>query len=236
MSRTGAGLAVLAAAALIGLAAVGPIRQDPSYHRFADRRSLVGIPHFWNVVSNLPFAIAGGLGLVAVRRARAGWERRAWQVLFASIGLTAVGSAYYHAAPDDTTLFFDRLPMAVAFTALVAIVAGGRVERMRTLWLPLVAAGAGSVVYWRMTDDLRLYVVAQFASIGAVLLLALATHPRGARQLYFAIAWYGAAKAFEHFDGEIFRAASLLSGHTLKHLAEAVSAWWLVRMVQARTG
>ena len=40
-----------------------PIAQDPAYHLFADQRMLLGIPHFWNVVSNLPFLVVSALGL-----------------------------------------------------------------------------------------------------------------------------------------------------------------------------
>ena len=51
-------------AGLIALAFVAPIPQPESYHNFADQRRLLGIPNFWDVVSNLPFAVAGALGLV----------------------------------------------------------------------------------------------------------------------------------------------------------------------------
>ena len=34
---------------------VGPIAQDLDYHRFADQRDLVGIPHVGDVLSNRPF-------------------------------------------------------------------------------------------------------------------------------------------------------------------------------------
>ena len=37
----------------------GPIAQWASYHAFADQRELWGIPHAADVLSNLPFAIAG---------------------------------------------------------------------------------------------------------------------------------------------------------------------------------
>ena len=40
-----------------------PIAQDPTYHQFADQRTLLGIPNFWNVVSNLPFVLVGAMGL-----------------------------------------------------------------------------------------------------------------------------------------------------------------------------
>ena len=32
-----------------------PIPQWLSYHQFADARKILGIPNFWNVVSNVPF-------------------------------------------------------------------------------------------------------------------------------------------------------------------------------------
>ena len=42
--------------------------QDPCYHDFADQRGVWGIPHFWNVVSNLPLVIVGAIGLWVLRR------------------------------------------------------------------------------------------------------------------------------------------------------------------------
>jgi hypothetical protein len=39
------------------------ISQDQSYHQFADQRNLLGVPNFWNVVSNLPFIAVGAAGL-----------------------------------------------------------------------------------------------------------------------------------------------------------------------------
>src|SRR5262249_31200209 len=42
-------LAGLAAASLAALALVPKIPQDQAYHLFADRRTLLGIPNFWNV-------------------------------------------------------------------------------------------------------------------------------------------------------------------------------------------
>jgi hypothetical protein len=44
---------------LVGLLLLPPIPQDQSYHQFADQRILLGIPNFWNVVSNLPFIAIG---------------------------------------------------------------------------------------------------------------------------------------------------------------------------------
>lgn len=88
-----------------------------------------------------------------------------WPYFFFFLGvlLTAFGSTYYHWAPDDARLLWDRLPMARGFMELLAAVLSERVApalASQTL-VPLVGAGIGSVLYWRWTDlagcdDLRL--------------------------------------------------------------------------------
>jgi len=42
------------------------------------------------------------------------------------------------------------------------------------------------------------------------------------------------AKGFEHFDRQIFELTGAVSGHTLKHLAAAAAAGWLLREVLRR--
>jgi len=46
--------AILGMSALLAscLLVLPPVRQDPGYHHFADARTLLGIPNFWNVISN----------------------------------------------------------------------------------------------------------------------------------------------------------------------------------------
>ena len=115
---------VLAAAplALLGaLLAKAPIAQLPDYHDFADQRALLGIPHFWNLVSNLPFVLVGALGL-ALLRGRPPGASAAWAVMFGATLLVGLGSAYYHLVPGDATLVWDRLPIGVATRYNVAVV------------------------------------------------------------------------------------------------------------------
>jgi hypothetical protein len=97
----------LAAASLAVLLLLPPILQDQSYHRFADERTLFGIPNFWNVVSNLPFIVVGAAGL------RQFYRDPATLALFLGIFLTGFGSSYYHWNPNNDTLFWDRLPMTL---------------------------------------------------------------------------------------------------------------------------
>src|SRR5687767_141140 len=87
---------LLAAGTLIGAFFVTPVPQDPSYHRFADARTMFGIPHFLNVLSNLPFLVAGALGMGIVLKTPASaflapWLRWPWLALTASVLFTGIG-------------------------------------------------------------------------------------------------------------------------------------------------
>lgn len=240
-----AALAALAVAAMLGALAVKPIVQPEAYHNFHDGRHLLGVPNLLNVASNLPFLLVGLLGLrwLALRPANLGPELRpAYALVFAGLAATAVGSAYYHWAPTTQTLFWDRLPIAVSFTALYAAVLAERIapgSRRLALGLlaPLALFGALSVFYWRASGDLRLYALAQFfpvLTIPLVLWLFPARYSHGGA-LIAGIGFYAAAKLFEELDGPIFALGQIVSGHTLKHLTAALGAWWIYRMLRERS-
>jgi hypothetical protein len=239
-----AGAAAVAAAVALGLP---PIAQDPGYHAFADRRALLGVPNVANVVSNLPFLVVGALGLAAVRRGavvvREPWERRAWGLVFGGAAATGLGSAWYHWAPANATLVWDRLPITLVLMALFALVIGERLDpRAGRRLLPwLLAAGAASVVWWHASEaagrgDLRFYGLVQFFPLVAIPALLAARPPaytRGA-DLAVALGWYAGAKLFEHFDAAVWAAGGVTGGHALKHLASATALAWLLWMVRRR--
>ncbi len=225
-------LAGLIIASLAGLLLLPAIPQDQDYHQFADRRTLLGIPNFWNVVSNLPFLAVGAAGL---RRLRG---NPATVVFFLGVFLTGIGSSFYHLDPNDGTLFWDRLPMTLSFAAILALVVEERVDpRMGAILLwPLLAIGLTSLLLWRWTDDLRLYFWAQFFPCLAIPLLFLFYPPRytGAYYWILAAALYALAKVFEFADRSIFSVGSFVSGHTLKHLAAAAACLMIFRYIQTR--
>lgn len=96
--------------------------QPQDYHSFADSRGIGVIPNAIDVLSNLAFLIAGAVGLRLASRAP--FPQQASLHLFAmGLVLTALGSAYYHWAPTDKTLLWDRLPMALAFAGAVGAMA-----------------------------------------------------------------------------------------------------------------
>jgi disulfide bond formation protein DsbB len=215
-TRRRAWLLVALSILMLAVAAkVPPIPQDPAYHDFADRRTVLGVPNFLNVASNLPFLLVGALGLAFLARDRRTGggetfvspdERQPYWLLFTGIGLTGVGSAYYHWRPDNATLFWDRLPMAVGFMALLASVIGERISRRagaRLLW-PLLVVGAASTLYWQVgeqrgTGDLRPYALVQFGSLVLIPLILALFPPRytGARDLVASLGCYGLAMGFQ---------------------------------------
>jgi len=92
-----------------------PIPQDLAYHDFADRRTVLGLQHGLNVLSNVGFLLAGGWALVRVLGATLPtWERVAGLIFAVGLLLTGLGSAWYHAAPTKWHLIDDLRPYAVA--------------------------------------------------------------------------------------------------------------------------
>lgn len=230
-----------------------PLLQSQAYHLFADTRALLEVQNAADTLSNLAFLVVGTLGLAFLWRERAAegsgrfrspLERRPWWVFFAGVALTSAGSAWYHLAPDDARLVWDRLPMTIAFMSLVAAVVAERISvRAGNLLLaPLVLLGLASVVYWRWSalagfENLRPYLAVQFGSIAVILSIAVLYRSRYTHGgVIFALAAaYGLAKAFEVYDREIFGFGAWLSGHTLKHLAAAAGLWLLLRALERRT-
>ncbi|MGA7597074.1 MAG: ceramidase domain-containing protein [Pseudolabrys sp.] len=217
---------------IVGLLLLPPISQNQNYHDFADQRTILGIPHFWNVVSNLPFIAVGAAGLWQCRR------EPAIAILFLGILTTGFGSGYYHLDPNDRTLFWDRLPMAIGFMAILAIAIEERLDTKAgavILW-PLIAIGVISLLLWRWTGDLRLYGWVQFFPCVAVPVLFVLYSPKFSGTSYWlvAAALYAFAKLFEFYDEAIYSFGSILSGHTLKHLAAAASCLAILRYFQTR--
>ncbi len=223
-----------------------PIRQDQTYHHFADDRVFLGVGNAGDTLSNLAFIAAGVLGLLFMWRQRRGSmcfeapeEMRAYWILFGALTLTGLGSAYYHQAPDDARLVWDRLPMAIAFMSLLAAVITERVSRTAGVWLlvPLIALGVGSVVYWAVFEDLWPYFIVQFGSMAAVLVLGALYPSRYTKggMLFLVLAVYSIAKLLETYDRHIYEFGHWVSGHSLKHVAAAYGGYLIMHSLMRRS-
>lgn len=232
--------------AIVGVSLLAPIPQDLVYHAFADRRALAGIPNLFDVLSNLPLLVVGLVGLhrLVKRQLQIDVELR-WTVaaFFLGVALTAIGSAFYHLHPNNVTLVWDRLPMTLAFMGLVALVVGEdiNVDLGRVLLWPLLVAGVCSIIWWQYTEqlgqgDLRFYGLVQFLPMLLLPLVILLYSPRWSRSTDYWIVgtWYLLAKLLEFFDRTVFDFTGWISGHTLKHMAVAMAAWWLLKMLNKR--
>lgn len=242
---------ILPGAALLAIIAVfvfvEPVPQPAAYFDFADKRRIFGVDNFWNVVTNFAVLWPGLLGIIYLGRLdtlRIMPELRAiYGVLFFGITLTAFGSSWFHYAPSNQTLVWDRLPMTIIFMSLFAAVIGEYVTQNmgRTLFLPLLLFGILSVVYWSWTEengvgDLRAYALVQFLPmvlIPAIVMLYRSAYDRSG-YLYQLFGLYALAKVVEFLDWPIFGLGEMLSGHSLKHLLAAGAALVLLRGLQTR--
>ncbi len=241
-------LVAITIATVVAAFLIPPFPQPLEYHLFADTRTCFGIPNFANTMSNMAFLVVGVWGMRALAEHRPHMfiradEAFAYKVLFIATALIAVGSAYYHLAPDNDTLFWDRLPMVVGFGALIGAIAGERIDRRAmqpVLWAG-VLVGVYSLVYWLWTEhqgrgNLMPYALFQgYSIVLALAIIALFPSPyTGGRDLFIGLALYGVAKVAESYDEPIFALGQVVSGHTLKHLIAAAGLAMILRMLLCR--
>ena len=237
---------LLAAAALVH----GPIVQPAGYHDFADQEVVFGIPHFADVISNVGFALVAVWGWLKLAPASRDPDLRSghagYRLFLVGLFLTALGSSWYHLAPDNARLVWDRLPIALACGGLLAGVRGDVLHRESgklAAWLALAAIA--SVAWWYFTDlsgtgDLRPYLLLQGLPILLIPLWQWIYKAPAADRLAFggALALYVVAKLAELGDHQIAALLGAASGHTLKHLLATAAALLIVGRLayRVRTG
>lgn len=245
----------IAIIAVISIGQVPPMGQDLDYHNFADAKSILSyhyfadiesyweIPNAGNVLSNIPFIFVGFYGLYFVLREREGLQSFYWGALTFTIGiaLVGVGSGYYHWAPDNITLVWDRLPMTIGFMGLYSMIVSAFVKpESGVRLLPwLVVAGVVSVAYWVITEslgqgDLRWYALVQFLPMILMLVILFFFKSNGFNKskLVNVLLWYGLAKILEMTDLHVLNLTNVISGHSLKHIAAAVACFYVIEWIK----
>lgn len=217
-----------------------PIAQNSHYHAFANENAFLGIQNFANVVSNVGFILVGILGLITCIKRK--YFNPIGLALVGGIFLTGFGSGYYHFAPDNSTLVWDRIPMTIIFSSFFALILSVyfSVKTARIVWMINVVIGLLSVIYWQYTEslgrgDLRLYAIVQFLPmllLFIILILNRETNRHLLKPLLNVLVWYVIAKMFEHFDHQIHEMTHFISGHPLKHIAASVATYYMLACLE----
>ncbi|MEO6921618.1 MAG: hypothetical protein ABI171_21635 [Collimonas sp.] len=226
----------------------GPIAQLPHYNEFADQSAFMRVPHAADVFSNLGFALIAVWGLFRLRKVReqafleAGW--RGYHLFLAGLLLTALGSGFYHLAPDNSRLLWDRLPIALACTGLLAAIRAETVTNVdsKANVALLAVCALFSVGWWWLGErhgvgDLRPYLLIQGLPLVLIPLWQWIYRAPVAdrRAVGIALLLYVGAKIAELNDHQLFDLLGVISGHTLKHLLATAAAGVLVCRVVRRT-
>jgi len=225
---------------------VPPVSQDLKYHNFVDQRSISGIPHFWNVVTNIPFIVIGLKGFIKIQRQELTGMLpelfRAYLAFFIGLLLIGLGSGYYHLNPSNSTLVGDRMAITITFMSFFVLIFGESIsiKTAKRLLFPLIFLGLASVIYWKITEnlgigDLRFYALVQFLPMFLIplMLLLYGSCLSGRRWIITIILVYGLAKIAEMYDHQIYDLISF-SGHSLKHLIAAFGAFLFLRGLELR--
>jgi hypothetical protein len=226
---------------IVGLLIHGPIPQDLQYHKFADKRMFFRIPNFLNVITNVPFAIIGFLGLAEVRNVKVRGLKSHILILFIGFLMLAVSSSFYHLLPNNYTLVYDRASISIISMSFLAFIIATSVNGYKSFSTLIILnlIGLVTVIYWFITEhfgqgDLRWYGMVQFFPIIAIpLILHLYKVSLAFKEIVFIILFFALAKVAEHYDEEIFiTLRNSISGHSLKHLLIALSGYRMVQLVR----
>ncbi len=224
-----------------------PIPQNQNYHRFADSNVFLSIANFWNVTSNLPLIIAGLFGFIATLKNKTSGAAsifpQGYVIFFIAVALSGAGSVYYHLKPENQTLLWDRLPIAITFMAFFSIILAEfvSVQFAKKVFYPLIILGISSVLYWIISEnmgagDLRPYILVQFLPLILIpfILLTFKSQSTIDRHIWLILLLYFLAKIFELLDYQIYSVLKIISGHSLKHIAASIAAIILILAIQKK--
>jgi hypothetical protein len=207
-------------------------------HDFAD-------PGLGDVLSNIPFALAGAGGLAllwtAPARSFTNMQRAMAFLLFGGLLLVAIGSAAYHLAPSDAGLAADRYCTAVAMAGLLGLAAAGHVSERAAAALGMVSLYVGllAVKIWVLTANVLPWGVFQLGGLALLAWLATLTPLMRALPVKWSLVICAcvAGKVLDLNDYPIYELTQhLVSGHTLQHVLAAAAVWPVISALAAVRG
>ena len=212
------------------------------FHLFADTRIWHGIPNACDVLSNVGFLVAAAAGLFALGRLpriSLTQAQRATAVLFfAGLAISGFCSGFYHLHPDDSRLMVDRSGMSIAFAGLLGLAAAtGFGERAGVFAASGLLLAAPFAIFAAASGHLVPWAIMQFGGMVALCVFASRKPVPGALHVHWLaiLAIYSLAKLCEVNDDTIFELTRhFASGHTLKHVVAAFSAWPVLAALHRR--
>jgi len=228
----------------VALYFTGRVPQDLEYHLFTDSEEILGISNFHNVLSNLPFLLVSIMGikfLLKNNQFEGVFEKVISWTLILSMGFLCFGSSFYHYNPNNFTLVWDRLPMTLIFSSLFSLVLWDQLGEKVGRWafIVFIPLGTFSVFYWWYTElmglgDLRPYIFVQFFPMLSIPVILIFSRNRyHLKPLIYVTVFYFLAKIFENFDREFLEMVNY-SGHSLKHIFAAISAYFIFDFIKER--
>jgi hypothetical protein len=186
------------------------IKKQYAYNYFADKRCKTicncKIANFNDVFSNVIYLLGGLFQLYKTN----------YSIGISGI-LVSIGSAYYHLNPNMITLFFDRLPMQIAFLSIIfkKIVFDTSIEHIG-VWLLTF----GSLFNWVYNYNLIPYAAFQLSMIIYWLFMD--------NTMLVEVTLYILAKICEDNDMQIYKITNNnISGHTIKHLVSGCALFFI---------
>ncbi len=216
---------------------------DFDVYEFACDGARWGVPHAWNVLSNVPFLFVGLWGLVTMARggALSDGRFRNWTGLWISTALLCFGSGVYHWVPEPWSLALDRACIGgiIAFIGAHAVTTCLQVPSTRELSLALLIVCELSVGAWYLgIDGGWMYATLQAGGgVGVLLLYAVAWRKGRLRTspapVFLFSACYALAKIVEVGDQVVCDWTGVIGGHPFKHLLAALGLIFLGGMMKA---
>ena len=186
-----------------------------SYHNFSDKRTILGIPNGFNVLSNFAILIPA---IISYRNEN--------NSLFIHLFLLAIASSYYHLNPSDETIFWDLLMIATTSMIIFNMINENKNEGFFYLF------GILSVIYWKMTGDLRLYLLILIC-VPLYIIFKYYKNITLRKYIIIFIITFILARLFEHSDNFTYQLTNQqISGHTLKHIIGSIGIVSIVQLLE----